>query len=242
MAETRYAYLPDGRRMDSREYWNTPEWRSISLQRSYFDGGRCVICHRPKEQTHHLDPRTYGHETITDIISVCDSCHQKFHDLWKPADFWKSDDNESHWTVRSLADTAKLCAMYWREDMYLGGEYGNNMCSLDRIRAYIDQYFIDTECTGSRTVIAEDDVQLFIRNKRYELWLNSGCDDILTFLDRQYGEKVRGGNPIRRDAEDFFYKKWIRRGQDPAAGMKETYEENKNILILMEEEKKYEQA
>ena len=103
MAETRYAYLPDGRRMDSREYWNTPEWKSISLQRSYYDGGRCVICHRQKERTHHLDPRTYGHEKITDIISICDACHQKFHELWKPADFWKSDDNGSHWMVRSLS-------------------------------------------------------------------------------------------------------------------------------------------
>ena len=238
MGETRYAYLPDGRRMDSREYWETPEWRKICDQRSDFDGGKCVICHAPKEQTHHLDPRAYGHEKMKDIISVCDSCHRKFHDLWKEADFWKSDDNESHWDVRSLADTAKLCAKYWREDMYLGGEYGNNLCSHARIRDYIDQYFIDTERTGK--IIAEDDVQLFIRNKRYELWFNSGCDDIKTFLDRQYGEKVRGGNPIRRDAEDFFYRKWIRRGQDPAAGMKETYEENKNILTLMEEAKKYE--
>ena len=240
MGETRYAYLPDGRRMDSRDYWNTPEWKSISLKRASFDGGICVICHKPKERMHHLDPRTYGHEKITDIISVCDQCHQNFHNNWKPFDYWKSDDGGSHWDVRSLDDTAKLCAMYWHEDMYLGGEYGNNLCSFDRIKSYIDQYFIDTEYTGA--VIAEDDVQLFIRNKRYELWFNSGCNDIMTFLDRQYGKKVRGGNPIRRDAEDFFYRKWLRKGQDPAAGMKETYEENQNIAILMKEVKKYEQT
>lgn len=240
MGETRYAYLPDGRRMDSREYWNTTEWRLISQARARFDGGRCVICHEMKEQTHHIDPRTYGHETIRDIISICDSCHQKFHELWKPADYWKSDDSETHWDVRSLTDTARLCAMYEREDMYLGGEYGNNLCNLSTIRAYIDRYFMETKRTG--TIIAEDDVQQFIRNKRYELWFRSGCTDILEFLDRQFGPKVRGGNPIRRDAEDFYYRKWIRRGQDPVAGMKETYEENSNITILMMEVKKYEQA
>ena len=157
-----------------------------------------------------------------------------------PASFWKSEDNDSHWTIRSLEHTARLCAMYWREDMYLGGSYANNLCSLDTIKYYIDRYFRETECNGA--VIVEDDVQLFIRNKRYELWFNSGCDNIMDFLDRQFGEKVRGKNPLRRDAEQFYYRKWIARGQDPAEAMRETYEENQNITILMQEVKKYEQA
>ena len=240
MGETRYAYLPDGRRMDSRDYWHTPEWKAISHERFSYDMGMCVVCHKPAQVEHHLDSRTYGHEGITDIISLCHPCHKRFHELWNPADYWKNNDMESHWDVYSLEDTAKLCAMYWREDMYLGGEYGNNMCSQSRIKDYIDLYMKETESTG--TVIGEMDIQLFIRNKRYELWFKSGCSTIEEFLDKQFGQKVRGGNPIRRDAEDFYYRKWLRRGQDPKAAMKETYEENDTITTLMKEETKYEQA
>lgn len=240
MGKTRYSYLPDGERMDSRDYWDTKQWKEKEQLRAEYDGNRCVICHGQFEVTHHIDSRNYGHEKITDIISLCHSCHHKFHNLWKPVDYWKSDDKDSHWECASLIDTAKLCAMYWREDMFLGGEYGNNMCSTDRLRDYVDRYFEETECTGA--VIVTTDVQLFIRNKRYELWFNSGCDDIETFLNRQYGQKVRGKNPIRKDAEDFFIKKWIRKNQNPQVAMKETYSENENINILMQEVKKYEQT
>ncbi len=238
MADTLFATLPDGRTIDSREYWNTPEWRAVCEARRRFDNGLCVICHAPAQQWHHIDNRAYGHERITDVISVCIPCHKRIHSLWDQKPFWKPADNDSHWEVYSLEHTARLCAMYYHEDKYLGGDCDVNMCSLDVCRDYIDRYHIETGNMG--TVISQQDVQLLIRNKRYELWFNSGCNDILEFLDKQFGEKVRGGNKIRQDAEKFYYKKWIQKGQDPATGMKETYEENQNIKILMQEVKKYE--
>lgn len=100
----------------------------------------------------------------------------------------------------------------------------------------IDLYYKDFIIGGS-PVIDPNDISLFIRNKRYELFFDAEDRGMTVeeFLDDYYGPKVRGKNPLRQEAG---------RKNGPFDHTPESfhrlYKENKNILILMEEAKKYE--
>ena len=233
------AYLPDGRRMSYEAYLKTPEWKNKKKNRLAFDNWQCAICHADIEgdqyETHHLDYSRLGDEDMKhDIITLCRPCHGLFHTLWEQSKKWESTPY-THWQKDfSLPDTAALCFEYLKDDfIYSGGEY--NLCNLDTVRQFIDKYFIDHQIT--RPVrISEDDVRLFFRNKRYEMYfaaVNEPTFDFEAWLDRNFGKKgMPGGNKYRAEARRFFTKHKI-------GAMKRIYKENNNINILMQEVERY---
>lgn len=227
------AYLPDGRRMDYEEYLRTPEWRKKKADRLAFDNWCCGFCHKPikdgdRYETHHIRYNRLGHECIeTDLISLCPTCHQDFHNSWEKTKYWE-ESPFTHWRDYSLADTAALCAENIENDILLGGEY--NLCSDDVICGFIDKYYRDHEITEP-LFIYENDIKLFFRNKRYEVLFDAQKNgiDVEDMLDQRYGKKGgKGGNPLRANARRFFTK------HKPPA-MKRIYKENANINILMDE-------
>jgi hypothetical protein len=81
-------------------------------------------------------------------------------------------------------------------------------------------------------MIDPNDVSLFIRNKRYELYFEAEGRGLSVeeFLDEYYGPKVRGKNPLRQEAG--------RKGgpfDHTPESFHRHYMENKNINILMDE-------
>ena len=235
------AYLPDGTIIDYKEYIQShPHWQKVRKARYEFDGGRCAICHRDLQdtqcQTHHLHYYRLGHERLRDVLTLCGECHQEFHQSWQKNQFWKGKE-PGHWEVFNLQHTARLCHRYWREDRLICRDPDAlNLCSLTVCREILDDYFREFNLPD-RPIIDPNDVSLFIRNKRYELFFEaeSRGKSVEEFLDEYYGPKVRGKNPLRQEAG---------RKKGPFDHAPESfhrhYLENNNINILMDEVKKIE--
>ena len=230
------AYLPDGSLIDYKEYiFKHPHWKKVRKTRYDFDKGKCVICHRDLAgepyQTHHLSYQRLGHERLRDVITLCDSCHHTFHQNWQQSQFWKGKES-GHWEIYSLYHTARLCAAYWKTDRLISRDLdGPNLCSRDACKQLLDDYFRDFGLT-THPIIDPNDISLFIRNKRYELFFEAEERGLTVeeFLDEYFGKKERGKNPLRQEAG---------RKNGPFDHTPESfhrhYNENKNILKLMEE-------
>lgn len=235
------AYLPDGSLIDYNEYIQKhPHWQKVRKTRFEFDGGRCVICHRDltgeRYETHHLSYFRLGHERLRDVVTMCHSCHEDFHQSWSRNPFWKGKE-KGHWKIYSLEHTARLCATYWKKDRFINRDpEGPNLCNKEVCRQLLDDYFRDFELM-EHPIIDPNDISLFVRNKRYELFFEAEERGLTVegFLDEYFGKKERGKNPLRQEAG---------RKNGPFDHTPETfrkhYKENKNILKLMEEVKKYE--
>lgn len=66
--------------MNLQEYYQTPKWKKISLDRKRHDGFRCVICADPGDlQVHHNCYDRLGNEDISDLATMCARCHKIFH-------------------------------------------------------------------------------------------------------------------------------------------------------------------
>lgn len=235
------AYLPDGSMVKYHDYIKKhPRWQKVRQARLRFDDYKCVVCKRDLKgepyQTHHLSYQRLGRERIRDVVTMCDSCHHTFHRNWVKSNFWEGKE-EGHWDVYDLDHTARCCAAYWRKDKLISKKPDDlNLCSRDICHQLVDQYFKDFNL-DTHPVIDPNDISLFVRNKRYELFFEAEKKGMTVeeFLDDYYGPKVRGKNPIRQTAGKkngpFDHK---------PESFHRHYKENKNILILMEEVKKYE--
>lgn len=233
-----YAYLKDGSRIDYNTYINThPHWQRVREARLEFDGCQCVICHTPlrgrEYHTHHLDYRHLGNEHLTDVVTLCPMHHTLFHRNWAKQTYWKGKE-EGHWEVFDLEHTARMCARYYTEDKFICKDAdAPNLCNADTDRQYIDDY-CRTEQFEVAPVMDPHDLELFVRNKRYEMLFEAEARGLSVeeFLDECYGPKVRGQNPIRREAGQYFNKHTLE-------SFHKHYKENKNINILMQEVQKY---
>lgn len=237
------AYLEDGTMVDYKEYINShPHWQKVRKARYDFDQHLCVVCRRDLTgepyQTHHLSYQRLGRERLRDVVTMCDSCHHVFHQNWVKSAFWEGKQ-EGHWEIYDLQHTARLCARYWKEDRLICREEDAlNCCNREVAAQLIDKYFKESGLTN-HPIIDPNDISLFIRNKRYELFFEAEDRGLTVegFLDEYYGKKARGKNPLRQEAG----RKNGPFDHEPKAFHRH-YGENKNINILMEEVKKYEQT
>ena len=230
------AYLPDGSRIDYNEYIKThPHWKKVRAARFAFDDGRCVICHKDLSneiwETHHNSYDHLGNEHMRDVVTMCPACHAIFHNNWRRQEFWRGR-SDNHWDVYSLEHTAKMCAMFYKEDRLICKDpNAPNLCNKDVTRQYVDMYF---KIAGINSGVAIDpyDFSLFVRNKRYELWFDAEERGLTVeqFLDECYGPKIRGKNPLRLEAgrKDGPF-------DHTPKSFRKHYKENKNLNLLMEE-------
>lgn len=236
------AYLPDGTRVDYNKYIDHPHWQKVRKARFKFDEGKCVVCHKDLHDeiyhTHHLQYQRLGNERIRDVVTMCAKCHEEFHHNWTRSNYWNGKE-EGHWETFSLHHTAKLCAAYWKDDRLINRDPdAANLCNRDVCRSLIDDYYRDFEPKDNPR-IDPNDILLFVRNKRYELFFEAESRGLTVeqFLDEYYGEKVRGKNPLRQEAG----KKNGPFDHTPES-FRRHYNENKNILRLMEEVKVIEET
>lgn len=206
------AYLPNGRIMDYEDYIHSPEWKALKKKRYDYDSGKCCICHKVAvfPAHHHITYERLGHEdVVTDIITICNSCHNAFHRTWGKITGITSQMTPAHWKYYSHQTTLDFFVDYEHEDILLGGKL--KMTSNPVIRECIEEYYKvhDTDPTRAG-LISEDDVKIFFRNRRLELLIYNLIYQGKTyeeFLTEQYGEKgnrIDGPNELRNEANKFF--------------------------------------
>lgn len=68
------------------KYMRSEAWAYKRQQRLTIDNNCCVMCGRPAERTknglqvHHVTYQRLGHENVlTDLCTLCPSCHKKIH-------------------------------------------------------------------------------------------------------------------------------------------------------------------
>lgn len=239
------AVLNDGTRIPYREYVGLdghrphPYWERVRSARYRVDDGCCVFCRAKLEynnfQTHHLTYENLGHERLRDVVTVCPGCHEGFHKTWKHGEYYKEQDDD-HWVTYSLPETARICANHIHDDYWFGGDL--DCCDIDVCRSLVD------EITAPAAVNPED-IQLCIRNKRYEVLINAEKNGLITlnktvdaageaFLDDRFGKKGgKGGNKYRSKARAFMIR-------HESESFNRNYWCLWHINKLMQEVKKYE--
>jgi 5-methylcytosine-specific restriction endonuclease McrA len=69
--------------MNYSQYLNSFHWRDLRDAKLHSVNDRCEKCHRRSNlQVHHLTYERLGHERLTDLQVLCESCHEKAHNLF----------------------------------------------------------------------------------------------------------------------------------------------------------------
>ncbi len=68
------------------EYLRTKHWERVKKRIKYIFQNKCQLCcSEVNLHVHHNDYRNMWHETIADVVLLCEKCHNLFHKyLWKP--------------------------------------------------------------------------------------------------------------------------------------------------------------
>lgn len=65
---------------DYQAYLNSRKWEETRRRIFKRDGYRCCICGTAKNlRCHHITYENIGHEKDSDLVTLCDSCHETVH-------------------------------------------------------------------------------------------------------------------------------------------------------------------
>ena len=75
----RWLFTP--RRVNYRQYLRSPEWKARARATKLRAGMRCQHCGVTGNfytlQAHHVSYARLGHERASDLIALCDKCHER---------------------------------------------------------------------------------------------------------------------------------------------------------------------
>jgi 5-methylcytosine-specific restriction endonuclease McrA len=61
-------------------YLKSDQWQKIKQKRLHLDKNTCQMCNTKKNlHVHHLTYQNAGAENIADLLTVCNSCHNRLH-------------------------------------------------------------------------------------------------------------------------------------------------------------------
>jgi hypothetical protein len=64
------------------EYILSPEWRIVCRVALAVAHDQCQLCHSADRlNVHHKSYRNLGHETLDDVIVLCEICHERHHKI-----------------------------------------------------------------------------------------------------------------------------------------------------------------
>lgn len=70
----------DAKKAEYNEYLNSVKWRNFRQDVFAHYGNKCILCDSPtKVEVHHKHYRTFGNETLQDVVPLCQKCHRKHH-------------------------------------------------------------------------------------------------------------------------------------------------------------------
>jgi hypothetical protein len=64
------------------DYLQSNHWKSFRLKAIKHHGKKCMLCgieEVPFFHVHHLTYKNIGHEKLTDVVVLCESCHSEVH-------------------------------------------------------------------------------------------------------------------------------------------------------------------
>lgn len=74
------------------EYLKSEAWQEKRMQTFKRDGFRCVKCGAEKNlRCHHITYERLGNEEASDLVTLCDDCHARLHNIHKAIlspDWW----------------------------------------------------------------------------------------------------------------------------------------------------------
>lgn len=84
----------DPEEIDHHEYIKTEAWQKQRQRVFRRDKFRCVLCGSATNlEVHHITYKRLGAEDISDLITLCDDCHETIHDqvniIFAPSQFWE---------------------------------------------------------------------------------------------------------------------------------------------------------
>ena len=69
------------KKVEYEVYIHSQEWERKRQWALTYWGNKCATCFTSRElEVHHRTYERLGHELITDLIVLCDGCHEKFHE------------------------------------------------------------------------------------------------------------------------------------------------------------------
>ena len=120
-------------------YIRSPSWRSKAERRLELDGHRCCVCGKAAEEVHHLSYDNFGHEEMSDLVSLCRKCHSKAEEFYDPAIIpWAMEESKpggNNFMAAMRTDAAALAPVVWE---YLKSARGGSFDSLMSLRQPID--------------------------------------------------------------------------------------------------------
>lgn len=146
------------------EYLQTEMWRYKAEKRRLLDGNKCRICGRPFDlNVHHMTYRNWPNENMTDLITLCQYCHQKIESM-KP-----TKGSDSFLYVASLL-LDNFISEYKSKDYSAKGDL--NLCDLEVIKKHLYPYLMSKGLDADWSTYGTSAVQKYFRNRRYEKILN----------------------------------------------------------------------
>ena len=85
------------------EYLDSHAWKIKRAQVLNRDENKCVGCKKEASEVHHRTYDNIGKEPLSDLVSLCGSCHDRIHsDIevpthWNPPNYFGSCDVSGHW-------------------------------------------------------------------------------------------------------------------------------------------------
>jgi hypothetical protein len=79
--EAKLARIVELSELPYQEYLQTPEWQERRQRILKRDGFRCQVCNSSERlNVHHRDYTRRGYENDSDLTTLCQGCHQVFHE------------------------------------------------------------------------------------------------------------------------------------------------------------------
>ena len=71
--------------MNYYAYIKSPKWYALCQRTRDFWDNRCAVCYEPRPlEVHHRTYLRLGNELPTDVLPLCDECHEKLKRRYMP--------------------------------------------------------------------------------------------------------------------------------------------------------------
>ncbi len=115
---------------DYERYIHSTAWRSKKGKRLEMDGNVCQVCGKEAKEVHHLTYDRFGHEEMSDLVSLCTECHHKAEEIYSSIP-WAMNVKDSNFMAAMRVDAAMIAQVVYD---YLQEARGSSFEALMELR------------------------------------------------------------------------------------------------------------